>query len=376
MQISGAVFTTDLNFLQILREKAGPDNLFYFAMDLFSLEKLLVQKKVKKVFIKSSDFNDELKGFFKKFECFYKVFDEFFEIESLLKSSDGQFFSPNLNEEENILCSESQKPKRHFCRQPGKSISAEIDKKTSSESFDKILGISELTKEIRYRIIKAAATDFPVLILGETGTGKTLVANAIHELSRRKNEKILELNINEISSELFESSLFGHEKGAFTGADSFHKGFFEESCSTTLFLDEIGELPKSLQTKLLRVLDKKEFFPVGSNRAKKTDARLIFATSANLSKKIMNGEFRRDLYRRLKNLLIEIPPLRKRKEDIPILAESYMAKNGNGKRLSKNALQFLKSYDWPENIGQLENCLNRAIVFSEGYEINPEDLEF
>ena len=143
-----------------------------------------------------------------------------------------------------------------------------------------------------------------------------------------------------------------------------------------MFLDEIGELPKHLQAKLLRVIDKKEFFPVGASRAKQTDARLVFATNSNLQKKVAEGEFRQDLYRRIKNLLIEVPPLRKRKEDIPLIVSEYMKKHGKGKRLSLNAIRLLQTHSWPENIGELENCLNRAIVFCDEDEIGPENIEF
>lgn len=342
-----AVFTNDLQMLKKLREDNAGKPL-YFACDFDSLKNLLEKKKINSILLKKDDFSHELQNKFPKSK--YNFY--FIEDETKLEKIQDLNFSNH------------------------EKLYRDLSPKHESKSFNQILGISSEIKKLKYKILKTAETNFPILITGETGTGKTLVANAIHELSSRGKKSILELNVNEISEGLFESTLFGHEKGAFTGADSAHKGFFEEADSTSFFLDEIGDLPLHLQAKLLRVIDKKEFFPVGSNRAKKTDARLIFATNANLPKKIINGEFRRDLYRRLKNLLIEVPPLRKRREDIPILAESYMEKNGNGKRLSKTALQFLQSCDWPENIGQLENCLNRAIVFSEGSEINPEDLEF
>lgn len=351
-----AVYTTDLSILKLIREKFGGTNPFYFAMDLFSLGNLLDQKKIDMIFIKSSDFTDEIQFFFKGSEIFYYIFDEICEIEKIVSS---RISNKNDDEEK-----ESEKLK-------------EIEKsKKTSKSFAKLSGDSPIMDEIRQKIIKAARTDLPVLITGETGTGKTLVANAIHELSSRKNQEILEVNVNEISDGLFESALFGHEQGSFTGAEKVHKGFFESADSTTLFFDEIGELPKNLQTKLLRAIDKKEFFPVGASYSKKTNARLIFATNANIPKKIIKGEFRQDLYRRLKNLLIELPPLRNHKQDIPLLAKTYMEKHGNGKYLSENSLKFLQTYDWPENIGQLENCLNRAIVFCDNDEINPENLEF
>lgn len=344
MQTERAVYTTDLEILRFLREKFDSEIPFYFAMDLASLGNLLENKEIKFVFINSADFDDKIREFLRGEEIFYKIFTEFSELEEIIESK--------INSKNG----ETQKVK--------------------SESFSKIIGNSRAINEVRRKIIKAAETDFPVLITGETGSGKTLVANAIHELSSRSKNAILEVNLNEISPSLFESALFGHEKGSFTGAENFHRGFFEEADATTLFLDEIGDLPPALQTKLLRAIDKREFFPIGSSRAKKTNARLIFATNANLPRKIFKGEFRQDLYRRLKNLVIELPPLRNRKDDIPLLAENYMKNHGNGKYLSETSLKFLQSCDWPENIGQLENCLNRAIVFSDNVEISPEDIEF
>lgn len=356
MKPERAVYTTDLKILEFVREKFDSGIPFYFAMDLATLGNLLEDKAVNLIFINSADFNDEIREFLRGEKIFYKIFTELSELEEIIESRKN--------------CSG-----RRVCGSAGKFDGGASEKETS-ESFSKIIGNSVAIQEVRRKIIKAAETDFPVLITGETGSGKTLAANAIHELSSRKNQKILEVNLNEISPQLFESALFGHEKGSFTGADSNHRGFFEEANNTTLFLDEIGDLPLSLQAKLLRAIDKRDFFPVGSSRAKKTNARLIFATNANLPKKIIKGEFRQDLYRRLKNLVIELPPLRNRKEDIPLLAENYMKTHGNGKFLSKNALKFLQTFDWPENIGQLENCLNRAVVFSDNVELLPEDIEF
>lgn len=341
-----AIFTTDLQVLKKLRENSAV-NMFYFAADFDSLKNLLERKRINLIFVKSCDFSNEIKELFLNLNCIFHLFDN--ETE-LLRDKIREFYN--------------------------KTYLSDFFENTEGGSFNQILGISPEIEKLKYKILKTASCDLPVLITGETGTGKTLVANAIHELSGRRKNKILEVNITEIQDGLFESVLFGHEKGSFTGADDFHKGIFEEANSTTLFLDEIGELPLNLQAKLLRVIDKKEFFSVGASRAKKTDARLIFATNANFKKKIIEGKFRRDLYRRLKNLLIEIPPLRKRKQDIPLIAKFYMKKNGKGKFLSENAIKFLQNFDWPENIGQLETCLNRAIVFSRNQKIEAEDLEF
>ena len=397
------ILTTNLDLIQKLRQEFGSVMPLYVVSELGTLKIFLEYKKLNYFYTDSEILNDEIKDFASGGEFSCLVFDDFSEIEQLLKEdllSSSEFKAsskfPVLSEscdfensagkpEKNIGKSLKSDSKRNPFQKYLQNTQFENhretrnrnpDEKIRSESFDKIVGSSDAVFEFKRKLVKAARTDLPVLIVGETGSGKTLAANAIHEISGRKNEKILEFNVNEISEGLFESTLFGHKKGAFTGAESEHRGIFEEAGNTTLFLDEIGELPKHLQAKLLRVIDKKEFFPVGASRAKQTDARLVFATNSNLQKKVAEGEFRQDLYRRIKNLLIEVPPLRKRKEDIPLIVSEYMKKHGKGKRLSLNAIRLLQTHSWPENIGELENCLNRAIVFCDEDEIGPENIEF
>lgn len=400
------ILTTNLNLIQKLRQEFGSVMPLYVVSELSTLKIFLEYKKLNSFYADSEILTEEIKDFASSGEFSCQVFNGFSEIEQLLKEdflkssefkasskfpvlsgscgfADSVFKAErNLrkNSEKNLKSDSKRKCPQIFpletLESQNKAKNRNHDEEIRSESFDKIIGSSDAAFEFRRKLVKAAKTDLPVLIVGETGSGKTLAANAIHEISARKNEKILEFNVNEISEGLFESTLFGHKKGAFTGAESEHRGIFEEAGSTTLFLDEIGELPKHLQAKLLRVIDKKEFFPVGASRAKQTDARLVFATNSNLQKKVAEGEFRQDLYRRIKNLLIEVPPLRKRKEDIPLIAAEYMKKHGKGKRLSSNAIRLLQTHCWPENIGELENCLNRAIVFSDEEEIGPEHIEF
>ena len=406
------ILTTNLQLIKNLRQKFGSVMPLYVVSELSTLKIFLEYKKLSSFYADSEIFTDEIKDFASGGEFSCKVFSDCSEIENLLKKellnsiessskfpvlSDSCVFEDSAlncekdsslksgeylgkNPEKNLKSVSKRKSPQSFSLETlesqNKAKNRNHDEEIRSESFDKIIGSSDAAFEFRRKLVKAAQTDLPVLIVGETGSGKTLAANAIHEISARKNEKILEFNVNEISEGLFESTLFGHKKGAFTGAESEHRGIFEEAGGTTLFLDEIGELPKHLQAKLLRVIDKKEFFPVGASRAKQTDARLVFATNSNLQKKVAEGEFRQDLYRRIKNLLIEVPPLRKRKEDIPLIAAEYMKKHGKGKRLSLNAIRLLQTHCWPENIGELENCLNRAIVFSDEEEIGPEHIEF
>ena len=400
------ILTTNLNLIQKLRQEFGSVMPLYVVSELATLKIFLEYKKLNSFYADSEILTEEIKDFASSGEFSCQVFNGFSEIEQLLKEdflkssefkasskfpvlssscgfADSVFKAErNLrkNSEKNLKSDSKRKCPQIFpletLESQNKAKNRNHDEEIRSESFDKIIGSSDAAFEFRRKLVKAAKTDLPVLIVGETGSGKTLAANAIHEISARKNEKILEFNVNEISEGLFESTLFGHKKGAFTGAESEHRGIFEEAGGTTLFLDEIGELPKHLQAKLLRVIDKKEFFPVGASRAKQTDARLVFATNSNLQKKVAEGEFRQDLYRRIKNLLIEVPPLRKRKEDIPLIAAEYMKKHGKGKRLSSNAIRLLQTHCWPENIGELENCLNRAIVFSDEEEIGPEHIEF
>ena len=401
------IMTTNLNLIQKLRQKFGSVMPLYVVSELATLKIFLEYKKLNYFYADSEIFTDEIKDFASGGDVSCHVFSDFLEIEQLLREdllSSSEFKASskfpvlsdfcdfdnsvlksekNLrkNSETNLKSGAKRKsPKKYLQNSTFENQRETKDKnhdgKIRSESFDKIIGYSDAVFEFKRKLVKAAKSDLPVLIVGETGSGKTLAANAIHEISGRKNEKILEFNVNEISEGLFESTLFGHKKGAFTGAESEHRGIFEEAGNTTLFLDEIGELPKHLQAKLLRVIDKKEFFPVGASRAKRTDARLVFATNSNLQKKVAEGEFRQDLYRRIKNLLIEVPPLRKRKEDIPLIVSEYMKKHGKGKRLSLNAIRLLQTHSWPENIGELENCLNRAIVFCDEDEIGPENIEF
>lgn len=229
------------------------------------------------------------------------------------------------------------------------------------------IGISAQSAEIKKKILLAAQSDSPVLITGETGVGKGLVADLIHRLSSRKNHPLKSLNVTTIPAGLAESVLFGTVRGAFTDALT-KEGYFEIARGTTLFLDEIGDLRADIQAKLLHVIEKGTFQSVGSHIEKTSDARLIFATNADLKKKIVLGEFRSDLYYRISHIVIHIPPLRERKEDIIPLARAYLAPSE--KSLSASAELLLTSFDWRGNVRQLYNCLERAILLCGAEQID------
>lgn len=248
-----------------------------------------------------------------------------------------------------------------------------------SYRFENIIGNSKAIREI-YRIIsKVAKTQSTVLIRGESGVGKELVARAIHYNSPRADRTLVEISCASLPETLLESELFGYEKGAFTGAVARKKGRFELADGGTIFLDEIGDITESVQTKLLRVLQEKELTHLGGTSAIKVDVRVIAATNRNLEKGLKESKFREDLYYRLNVIPIFIPPLRERKEDIPLLIEHFVKKfcQENNKPLmkfSEKALELCMSYDWPGNVRELENAVENAVVLGEGDVILPEFL--
>lgn len=238
-------------------------------------------------------------------------------------------------------------------------------------NHENILGQSDGLKYVLYKVEQIAGGDTSVLVLGETGTGKELVARAVHGLSARKNRALVKVNCATLPANLIESELFGHEKGAFTGAHARHLGRFEVANGATLFLDEIGELPLELQPKLLRVVQDGEFERVGGSGTIKVDVRIIAATNRNLEEEVRQGRFREDLWYRLNVFPITMPPLRDRLEDIPVLVDFYVHKIA--KRLGKtieiipaSVMNALQAYHWPGNVRELENVLERAVINSSG----------
>ncbi|MDL1955702.1 MAG: sigma-54 dependent transcriptional regulator [Candidatus Desulfofervidus auxilii] len=245
--------------------------------------------------------------------------------------------------------------------------------------FDNIIGKSKTMQAVFDIIKKVAATKTTVLITGESGTGKELVARAIHYNSPRKNAPFISVNCAALPETLLESELFGHEKGAFTGATAMRKGRFELADKGTLFLDEVSEMSPALQVKLLRVLQEKEFERVGGTRTLKVDVRIIAASNKDLREEVDSGNFREDLYYRLNVVHIHLPPLRKRPEDIPLLVAHFLKKYTKemGKselKISPEALSLIYNYSWPGNVRELENAIERAVVLCSGKEIKPEHL--
>src|SRR5439155_25374311 len=245
--------------------------------------------------------------------------------------------------------------------------------------FEGIVGKSAGMQKVVQTARQVAGSDIPILIMGESGTGKELIARAIHNNSRRRKERLVALNCAGLSESILEDELFGHVKGAFTGAAGEREGRFEHADGGTLFMDEIGDMPATMQAKLLRVLENGEVVRLGSNEPIRVDVRLISATNRNLDEMVLERKFREDLYFRIKGVTIAIPPLRERREDIPLLIHYYMQNAGEryGKQLDgiePQAQQVLMSYGWPGNVRQLKNAIENMVVLSPGPRLSSESL--
>ncbi len=238
-------------------------------------------------------------------------------------------------------------------------------------------GRSPEVEELLQTVVTVAPTDLSVLLTGESGTGKEVIANAIHRLSERRDAPLISVNCGAIPEGILESELFGHEKGSFTGAVGQKKGYFEAADGGTIFLDEIGEMPLNTQVKLLRVLETSEFMRVGGTSILRVNVRIIAATNKNLEQAVQQNEFRRDLFYRLKAIKIDIPPLRRRRADIPVLvrkfADEYVRKNNiNFKGFAPEAIELLKEYNWPGNVRELRNFIETAIILNKGDIVHSE----
>lgn len=246
-------------------------------------------------------------------------------------------------------------------------------------TFDRMIGTSADMRRLLELIKKVAPSRASVLITGESGVGKELVADALHSLSGRREKSFVKVHCAALSETLLESELFGHEKGAFTGADSMKKGRFELAHGGTIFLDEIGEINQTTQIKLLRVLQERTFERVGGEETIEVDVRVVAATNRNIEEEVKAGRFREDLYYRLNVVRLQVPPLRERKDDIPLLMDSFLKRfsEENSKSIlgfENRARQALYRYDWPGNIRELQNCIESAVVMCSGEEISLEDL--
>ena len=263
---------------------------------------------------------------------------------------------------------EDRKRSEERLREENLVLREEIDR---SSMFEEIVGSSAPLRSVLAQVAKVAPTDSTVLILGETGTGKELIARAIHKLSKRSRRAFIRVNCAAIPPSLIASELFGHEKGAFTGAFQRRLGHFEAAHGGTIFLDEIGELPAETQVALLRVLQEREFERVGSSQPVSVDVRVLAATNRELEAAVTAGTFRKDLFYRLHVFPIYVPSLRERKDDIPLLVEYLVERYArrSGKRIrhiNKKTLDLLQAYDWPGNIREMQNIIERAVILSDG----------
>jgi len=244
--------------------------------------------------------------------------------------------------------------------------------------FENIIGKSKKMQDVMEQVVRAAEIDSSVCIYGESGTGKELIAKSLHLLSPRRERSFVAVNCAAIPEGLHEGELFGYEKGAFTGAIRARKGFFSQADGGTLFLDEVSEMPESMQVKLLRVLQEKHFYPLGSEKSISVDVRILTATNRNLEDEVKSGNFRKDLFYRIHVIPVKLPPLRERKEDIPLLVDHFLKKfsekiNKGTKEISMAAMQKLLNYHWPGNVRELENTVEYAVAMSTG-DIIDQDL--
>jgi transcriptional regulator with PAS, ATPase and Fis domain len=253
-------------------------------------------------------------------------------------------------------------------------VTSVLSRMDARHFFPNIIGESLAMRGLLSLIRKVSPTDSTVLILGESGTGKELIATSIHENSERNEQPFIKLNCAAIPAELLESELFGHEKGAFTGATKFKPGKFDMADDGTIFLDEIGDMPLNLQAKILRVLQEREFYRVGGSRTIRVDVRIIASTNKNLEKMVQEGTFREDLFYRLNVFTLHLPPLRERKEDIPLLVDYFLQNAPRKVDISSVALQMLIAYSWPGNIRELKNTIDSAAVIAENGFIEPAQL--
>ena len=295
-----------------------------------------------------------------------------------IKRGAYDFISKPFKSDE-VLLALKKAEERETLRRENHDLKHELNSIRNSGSFGALIGESAGMQAVFTLARKIAPYPSTVLITGESGTGKELIAQAIHSHSPREKKKILSVNCASIPEALLESEFFGHLRGAFTGADRERKGMFEEAHGSTLFLDEVAELPVGLQVKLLRALQENEIRPLGSSQSRKIDVRILAATSKNLDELIRKGLFREDLFYRLNVVNIQIPPLRQRKEDIAPLCSHFIQKYNDrlGTRIqsvSAAAMEQLMKYDWPGNAREMENVLQRSMVLTDGPEIKKVEL--
>ena len=295
-------------------------------------------------------------------------------VEAMKAGAYDYIVKPFHNDEVKLLV--RQALEQHALRREVRQLHERLD---AAFRFDSILGTSPAMQHVFDMVKKVAATDLTVLITGESGTGKELIANAVHQNSPRKSGPCIKVNCAAMARELVESELFGHEKGAFTGAASAREGKFSAADRGSIFLDEIGDMSVETQAKVLRVLQEREFERVGGNRLIRVDVRIIAATNRDLRQMVQDGTFREDLFYRLNVVSIPMPSLRQRPEDIPLLAKHFLEQTAKeyereAKRLSPEAYQLLLQHAWPGNVRELKNAMESALILSPGDDIQATDL--
>jgi two-component system NtrC family response regulator len=295
-------------------------------------------------------------------------------VEAMKRGAFDYITKPFKNEE--LILTIRKAIEMHRLKQENRLLSRELQERFK---FGNIVGKSKVMRQVYEIIEKVAQTRASVLISGESGTGKELIARAIHFNSPRRDKPFISVNCSALSETLLESELFGHERGAFTGAVTQRKGRFELAHGGTLFLDEVGDMSPALQVKLLRVLQEMKFERVGGTKTLQVDARLVTASNRELDREVELGRFREDLYYRLKVVHIKVPPLRERRDDIPLLVHHFLEKAAKAnaipvKSVSQEALKYLYQYDWIGNVRELENVIERAVILCDADDIGPQDL--
>lgn len=295
-------------------------------------------------------------------------------VEAMKRGAFDYITKPFKNEE--LILTIRKAIEMHRLKQENRLLSRELQERFK---FGNIVGKSKVMRQVYEIIEKVAQTRASVLISGESGTGKELIARAIHFNSPRRDKPFISVNCSALSETLLESELFGHERGAFTGAVTQRKGRFELAHGGTLFLDEVGDMSPALQVKLLRVLQEMKFERVGGTKTLQVDARLVTASNRELDREVELGRFREDFYYRLKVVHIKVPPLRERRDDIPLLVHHFLEKAAKAnaipfKSVSQEALRHLYQYDWIGNVRELENVIERAVILCDGDDVGPQDL--
>ena len=357
MTESVTIFSDKISDIEFARENYK--KIVRFASNLVILKKIIAKFGPRNIFVLENCIDSQFLAFINESSIPYFKYATISELDSLLSKEIPPEIYEIAPKKDETPHSESENNK-NLCEM--------------SPAFVSLVGSSPAISKLRRDIVRVASFDVPVLLLGETGTGKTTVARAIHDLSSRRSKIFKDEVLSNMNETLVEAKLFGVVDGAFTGAVA-GKGLFEDADGGTLFLDEIGEITSSVQVKLLKVLSDSVISRVGSNKEIHVDNRMIFATNANLERKIREGTFRDDLYYRINDVVLRVPPLRERLEDIPDLCRMILKRENIQKEISDSAISLLQTFTWKGNIRQLEKCIRNAVLlYCDGEVIEPKDI--